>query len=245
MSRLFRIAIDGPAASGKSTTAKLLANRLGFTYIDSGAMFRAITLKCQQSNINPSDPLNQDQVAQIAKNSHIRFPSLGQIELDGHDVSHLIRTSNITRNINLVAANPQVRSALAEYQRAIANGQVPESISEGFKHKGQRVKGVVMDGRDIGTVILPDAELKVFIEADVWVRAQRRFEELKNRQGNSLKETLDDVKLDLEARDLADRTRKISPLKKAEDALVLDTSSLSIEKQVEIIQNWVYQRISQ
>ncbi|CEJ02875.1 Putative Cytidylate kinase [Rhizopus microsporus] len=195
-------------------------------------MFRAITLKCQQSNINPSDPLNQDQVAQIAKNSHIRFPSLGQIELDGHDVSHLIRTSNITRNINLVAANPQVRSALAEYQRAIANGQVPDSISEGFKHKGQRVKGVVMDGRDIGTVILPDAELKVFIEADVWVRAQRRFEELKNRQGNSLKETLDDVKLDLEARDLADRTRKISPLKKAEDALVLDTSSLSIEKQL-------------
>ncbi|KAG1435785.1 hypothetical protein G6F57_020961 [Rhizopus arrhizus] len=132
-------------------------------------MFRAITLKCQQSNINPSDPLNQDQVAQIAKNSHIRFPSLGQIELDGHDVSHLIRTSNITRNINLVAANPQVRSALAEYQRAIASGQVPESISEGFEHKGQRVKGVVMDGRDIGTVILPDAELKVFIEADVWL----------------------------------------------------------------------------
>lgn len=202
-------------------------------------------MKCQQNNINPSDPLNQDQVAQIAKNSHIRFPSLGQIELDGHDVSHLIRTSNITRNINLVAANPQVRSALAEYQRAIASGQVPESISEGFEHKGQRVKGVVMDGRDIGTVILPDAELKVFIEADVWVRAQRRFEELKNRQGNSLKETLDDVKLDLETRDLADRTRKISPLKKAEDALVLDTSNLSIEKQVGIIQNWVYQRISQ
>ncbi|CEG82478.1 Putative Cytidylate kinase [Rhizopus microsporus] len=245
MSRLFRIAIDGPAASGKSTTAKLLASRLGFTYIDSGAMFRAITLKCQQNNINPSDPLNQDQVAQIAKNSHICFPSLGQIELDGHDVSHLIRTSNITRNINLVAANPQVRSTLAEYQRAIASGQVPESISEGFEHKGQRVKGVVMDGRDIGTVILPDAELKVFIEADVWVRAQRRFEELKNRQGNSLTETLDDVKRDLEARDLADRTRKISPLKKAEDALVLDTSSLSIEKQVGIIQNWVYQRISQ
>lgn len=202
-------------------------------------------MKCQQNNINPIDPLNQDQVAQIAKDSHIRFPSLGQIELDGHDVSHLIRTSNITRNINLVAANPQVRSALAEYQRAIANGQVPESISEGFEHKGQRVKGVVMDGRDIGTVILPDAELKVFIEADVWVRAQRRFEELKNRQGNSLKETLNDVKLDLEARDLADRTRKISPLKKAEDALVLDTSNLSIEKQVGIIQNWVYQRISQ
>ncbi|PHZ07360.1 cytidylate kinase [Rhizopus microsporus ATCC 52813] len=230
MPRLFRIAIDGPAASGKSTTAKLLASRLGFTYIDSGAMFRAITLKCQQNNINPTDPLNQDQVAQIAKNSHICFPSLGQIELDGHNVSHLIRTSNITRNINLVAANPQVRSALAEYQRAIAS---------------QRIKGVVMDGRDIGTVILPDAELKVFIEADVWVRAQRRFEELKNRQGNSLKETLDDVKLDLEARDLADRTRNISPLKKAGDALVLDTSSLSIEKQVGIIQNWVYQRISQ
>ncbi|KAG1292544.1 hypothetical protein G6F61_006885 [Rhizopus arrhizus] len=243
MSRLFRIAIDGPAASGKSTTAKLLASKLGFTYIDSGAMFRAITLKCQENNINPSDPNNQSQVAEIAKNSHIRFPSIGQVELDGRDVSNLIRTSNITRNINLVATNPMVRAHLAQYQRAISSGQAPESISEGFEWHGKRVQGIVMDGRDIGTVILPDAELKVFIEADVWVRAQRRFDELKNRQGDLLKETLEDVKKDLDARDLADLTRTISPLKKADDAVVLDTSNLSIEMQVGKIENWVYERI--
>jgi cytidylate kinase len=100
-----------------------------------------------------------------------------------------------------------------------------------------------MDGRDIGTVILPDAELKVFIEADVWVRAQRRFDELKSRQGDLLKETLEDVKKDLDARDLADLTRTISPLKKADDAVVLDTSNLSIEMQVGKIENWVYERI--
>lgn len=100
-----------------------------------------------------------------------------------------------------------------------------------------------MDGRDIGTVILPDAELKVFIEADVWVRAQRRFDEMKKRQGDSLKETLEEVKADLDARDSADRTRKISPLKKADDAVILDTSNISIDRQVERIENWVYERL--
>ncbi|KAG1463241.1 hypothetical protein G6F56_005328 [Rhizopus delemar] len=225
------------------TTAKLLANKLNFTYIDSGAMFRAITLKCQENNINPSDPNSQDQVAEIAKSSKIRFPSIGQVELDGRDVSNLIRTSNITRNISLVASNPLVRGSLAQYQRSMSRGEISGSISKGFKRNNKQIQGIVMDGRDIGTVILPDAELKVFIEADVWVRAQRRFDEMKKRQGDSLKETLEEVKADLDARDSADRTRKISPLKKADDAVILDTSNISIDRQVERIENWVYERL--
>ncbi|KAI9276511.1 cytidylate kinase [Sporodiniella umbellata] len=243
MSHLFRVAIDGPAASGKSTTAKLLASKLKFTYIDSGAMFRAVTLKCQESNIDPLDPNCQDQVSEIARNSRISFPSIGKVELDGRDVSSLIRTSKITRNISLVAANPLVRHSLSQYQRSMARGEIPESISEGFEWNNKKVKGIVMDGRDIGTVILPDAELKVFIEADGWVRAQRRYDEMKKRQGDALKETLESVKTDLDARDLADRTRKISPLKKAKDSMVLNTSSITIDEQVKQIESWIYERL--
>ncbi|GAA5802843.1 cytidylate kinase [Helicostylum pulchrum] len=243
MSKLFRIAIDGPGASGKSTTAKQLAKKLGFGYIDSGAMFRAVTLKCQQNNIDPSDIANKDKVTEIANNAHIRFPALGQVELDGQNVSELIRTSSITRNISLVASNWAVRDILANQQRKMAKGEIPGAISTGFERHGKLVKGIVMDGRDIGTVILPDAELKVFIEADVRIRAQRRFDELKKREGDALTETVYDVERDLEARDLADYTRKIAPLLKAKDAITLNTSHLSIEEQVDAIEKMVFERV--
>ncbi|KAI9487882.1 MAG: cytidylate kinase [Benjaminiella poitrasii] len=243
MSRLFRIAIDGPAASGKSTTAKLLAEKLGFGYIDSGAMFRAVTLKCQLKNIDPNDISQQDKVTEIAKSCRIRFPALGKVELDGEDVSELIRTSNITRNISIIASNPAVRNILANQQRAMAKGDIEGIDSTGFEKEGKGViKGVVMDGRDIGTVILPDAELKVFIVADVEIRAKRRFDELKRRQGEALKDTLDIIKNDLEARDLADRTRKVAPLLQAKDAVLLDTSHLTIEQQAKAIEDMIYER---
>ncbi|KAI7907240.1 cytidylate kinase [Cokeromyces recurvatus] len=244
MSRLFRIAIDGPAASGKSTTAKLLAKKLGFSYIDSGAMFRAVTLKCQLENVNPNDISAHNKIVEIAKRCKIRFPSLGKVELDGQDVSELIRTSDITRNISLIASNPDVREVLANQQRAMAKGELPGAVSNGFEREGKGIiKGVVMDGRDIGTVILPNAELKVFIVADVHIRAKRRFDELKKRQGAALTDTLDQVEKDLEARDLADRTRKIAPLLQAKDAVMMDTSYLTIEEQVNAIENMVYERI--
>jgi cytidylate kinase len=199
-----------------------------------------ITLKCQQQNI---DLLDQDKVAALAKDTTIRFPQLGQVELDGKNVSDLIRTSNITKNISPVASNPKVRSILANQQRAMARGDIPGAGSVGF-HKDQKlIQGVIMDGRDIGTVILPDAELKVFIIADVRVRAERRFEELKKRQGDKLKETIQEVEDDLNARDLADRTRKVAPLKKADDAVELDTTHLTIEEQVASIEKMVYDRI--
>jgi cytidylate kinase len=181
-------------------------------------------------------------VKQIAQSAKINFPSLSQVELDGKDVSDLIRNSSITRNISHIASNTSVREILANQQRAMAKGDIPGANSTGFEHHGKVVKGVVMDGRDIGTVILPDAELKVFIEADVKIRAKRRFDELKNK-GSLGDDTLQDVEQDLEARDLADRTRKIAPLSKAKDAIVLDTSALTIEQQVEKIQDMVYERL--
>lgn len=182
-------------------------------------------------------------MTEIAQNAQIHFPTLGQVELDGTNVSELIRNSNITRNISLVASNSAVREILANQQRAMAKGELSGANSTGFKKDGKIIKGIVMDGRDIGTVILPDAELKVFIEADVRIRAQRRFDELKKRQGNKLSETIDDVERDLEARDLADRTRTIAPLKKAKDAVVLDTSHLTIEEQVDVIEKMVHERV--
>lgn len=144
-----------------------------------------------------------------------------------------------------MASNAAVREILANQQRLMAKGEIPGAISTGFEKHGKLVKGVVMDGRDIGTVILPDAELKVFIEADVRIRAQRRFEELKKRQGDALTETVEDVERDLEARDLADRTRKIAPLVKADDAVVLDTSHLSVEDQVAAIEKMVLERLDE
>ena len=181
-------------------------------------------------------------MTEIARQANIRFPSLDQVQLDGENVSELIRNSTITRNISLVASNAAVREILANQQRAMANGDIPGADSVGFEKDGKQIQGVVMDGRDIGTVILPNAQLKVFIEADVRIRAQRRFDELKKRQGNALNETLAQVEQDLEARDHADRTRKVGPLLQAKDAIVLDTSHLTIEQQVNAIEKMVRQR---
>ncbi|KAL0075023.1 cytidylate kinase [Phycomyces blakesleeanus] len=238
MSRLFRIAIDGPAASGKSTTAKLVARRLNFGYIDSGAMYRAVTLKCLENGIDPTQKNNDAKVAKLASEASIRFPRLGSVELDGRDVSSLIRSSEIVRAIAPVAANPSVRATLAQQQRDLASGATESGLSS-----ESQPKGVVMDGRDIGTVILPDAELKVYIIADARIRAQRRFDELMAKQGTAPGESVDDIARDLAARDLADQTRKISPLKKAEDAVVLDTSNCTIEEQVDSIERLVHSRM--
>ncbi|KAF7724960.1 hypothetical protein EC973_000541 [Apophysomyces ossiformis] len=271
VSRLFRIAIDGPAASGKSedkqrtyllktcctcldikekpttalgTTAKRLAKRLGFGYLDSGAMYRAVTLKCLEKGIDPNDPKTQDQVSAVAMTARIRFPALGKVELDGQDVSEAIRTSAIVRHIQPVAANPAVRQTLANQQRAMARGDEKEEEEEdawpGFVWQSKRVRGVVMDGRDIGTVILPDAELKVFVVADPFVRAQRRFAELQAKEPTI---TVEAIARDLVARDEADRTRLTSPLKKAEDAEELDTSHCTIDEQVESIEKMVHHRL--
>ncbi len=218
MTKKIKIAIDGPAASGKSTTARLLAKKLGYLYIDTGAMYRAATLAVLRAGINVND---KEAVAHCVKNSTIGLRiERGEQKtmLNGEDVSALIRTPEINRVISIVSSYPEVRKILIDQQRALA-----------------RDGGVVMDGRDIGTVVLPDAELKVFLVASLDERARRRQLELE-KQGIHL--SLNEIKDEIARRDKLDSERTMSPLRKAEDARELDTTRLTIEQQVEIIYRW-------
>ncbi|MBN2367115.1 MAG: (d)CMP kinase, partial [Calditrichaeota bacterium] len=159
-----KIAIDGPAASGKSTTARAVARELNYIYIDSGAMYRAVTLKALRKGVRMED---RDRVAELARETELKFKKNHQktiIYMDGEDVSEQIRTPEIDRNISPVAANPQVREILVQKQQEMG-----------------KMGGVVMDGRDIGTVVFPDAELKIFMKATVRERARRRLKELEQK----------------------------------------------------------------
>ncbi|KAF9925041.1 hypothetical protein FBU30_005120 [Linnemannia zychae] len=252
--RPFQIAIDGPAASGKSTTAKMVAQRLGFDYIDTGAFYRCVTLASLSKGLNPSDPSLAPQISALAQSSHIGLKTIfsstpsstptsnnnvsslptTKVFLDSRDVSSEIRTGTVSKFVSAVAAIGPVREAVLEKVRAIgaSDQQHPHSSKDGSSSS----PGLVMDGRDIGTVVLPNADLKVFLVADSRVRAERRLRELaknNSHQGEIL--DLDSVQKDLERRDELDRTRKVSPLRKAEDAVELDTSNLTIEGQVDAI----------
>ncbi|NOQ96757.1 MAG: (d)CMP kinase [Calditrichae bacterium] len=206
------IAIDGPAASGKSTTAREVARRLGYTYIDSGAMYRAVTLKALRENISVD---NGEKIAGMSKQLELQFgrnDSKTVIYMDGEDISEKIRTPQIDQNISPVAANPAVRLIMVQKQRAIGK--------EG---------GIVMDGRDIGTVVFPNADLKIFMQATVQERALRRKKE---QEQKGIKINLDKVVSDIEYRDQQDSTRNHGPLLKAEDAVEIDTTRLTVEQQI-------------
>ncbi|KAG0370452.1 hypothetical protein BGZ54_006228 [Gamsiella multidivaricata] len=251
--RPFQVAIDGPAASGKSTTAKMVAQRLGFDYIDTGAFYRCITLAALSKGIDPSNPANAEKISSIAEQSRIALQtvfvnvSMGntamlsgkaplpatRVILDSKDVSSEIRTGNVSRHVSTVAAIGKVREAVLQKVRAIGAREDLDQVSSAAASAG----GLVMDGRDIGTVVLPHADLKVFLVADSRVRAERRLQELirNGADTSALEMKVEDVQKDLERRDELDRTRDVSPLKKAEDAMELDTSDLTIEDQVDII----------
>ncbi len=206
------IAIDGPAASGKSTTAREVARRLGYTYIDSGAMYRAVTLKALRKNISVD---NGEKIASMAKQLELQFgrnDSKTVIYMDGEDISEKIRTPQIDQNISPVAANPAVRLIMVQKQRAIGK--------EG---------GIVMEGRDIGTVVFPNADLKIFMQATVQERALRRKKE---QEQKGIKINLDKVVSNIEYRDQQDSTRNHGPLLKAEDAVEIDTTRLTVEQQI-------------
>jgi len=216
--RKINIAIDGPAASGKSSTAKLVAKRLGFIYVDTGAMYRAATLAARKAGVNWKDP---QAIVEVVEQSHIELKRIDGTQhtfLDGEDVSRAIRQPVIDKHVSDVASNGRVRALLVARQREMA--------SDG---------GVVMDGRDIGTVVLPDAELKVFMVASIGARAQRRIRELK-AHGEVV--DADAIKKEIRRRDEADQNRNDGPLKKADDARVLDNSNLTVEEQVEQIVRW-------
>lgn len=206
-----QIAIDGPAGAGKSTIAKKLAKTLNITYIDTGAMYRALTYKALMNHI---DVNNEKEIIKLAKESHINF-SQENIYLDHQVVNEEIRNIEVTNNVSYVAKIPEVRKILVDLQRKIARGQ-----------------DVVMDGRDIGTHVLPNASVKIFLTASVEERSYRRYLELKNK---GIYVELEDIKKDIINRDRMDSERESAPLIKAEDAIVIDTTGLSIDDVVKKI----------
>ncbi|PGM58918.1 (d)CMP kinase [Bacillus sp. AFS053548] len=209
MSKKISIAIDGPAAAGKSTVAKIVAKKLGYVYIDTGAMYRALTFKAIQNNL---DVNNEMDLSNLLSNITIKLiPEEGtqKVFIDDVDVSEPIRTPEVTRNVSFVAKHSLVREKMVDLQREYAvNG------------------GVVMDGRDIGTHVLVGAEVKIFMIASVDERAQRRhIENVKN----GFESDLEQLKIEIATRDRIDSEREVSPLKKAEDAISLDTTSKNID----------------
>lgn len=209
---MFNIAIDGPSASGKSTIAKRLASKLGFTHIDTGAMYRAIAFLCLKNKISLDDEL---LCTEIAENADIELNSSGEIFLNSLNVTQAIRSERVSWGASKVSQFKGVRDRLVEIQREIASK-----------------KGFVMDGRDITSVVLPDAELKIFQTADVSIRAKRRFDQL--IQAGQVVE-YDDIYEDLIKRDEQDTNRTESPLIKVDDAIEMDTSYLDIDESVALI----------
>lgn len=208
---MIRIAIDGPGGAGKSTIAKLVGDKLGLEYIDTGAMYRAVGLKLNREGIKTDDLIS---ISNILEETSIDFVN-GKIILDGDDVSDIIRTQEISKLASIYSQIPEVRSKLVDIQRKIAAG-----------------KSVIMDGRDIGTNVLTDAELKIFLTADSMVRARRRYEELRSK---GVKANLDDIHEEIKDRDYKDMNRKLNPLVQAEDAVMLDTSDMTIDEVVNTI----------
>lgn len=219
MDKRISIAIDGPAAAGKSTVAKVVAKKLSYVYIDTGAMYRTLTYAALEQKV---DIENEEQLMEVVKNVNIEFQqgeNTQLVFLNGQDVSEVIRTPDVTNRVSIVAKHRLVREEMVRRQQELAE-------------KG----GVVMDGRDIGTHVLPDAEVKIFMLASVEERAERRHLENMNKGFDS---NLEQLKEEIAQRDKLDSEREVSPLKKADDALELDTTSLSIEEVVQKIMSIV------
>lgn len=209
---LYQIAIDGPAASGKSTAAKAVAKKLGFLYVDTGAMYRAFTLLMLEKGL---DPKSREDAKSLLGTFTMKEDRDGHIYLNGKDVTQRVRDHDVSASVSFACAHLEVREHLVSLQQQMA-----------------KEESVVMDGRDIGTVVLPFATLKVYQIASVEARAKRRYLEEKNK-GREV--SLEEIKKDLERRDYIDSHRENSPLKKAPDAIELDTSDMTIEEEVNAI----------
>ena len=215
--KLITIAIDGFSSSGKSTMAKVLAKNIGYAYIDTGAMYRAVTLYCIDNGLIDSDNVNTAQLEKKINDIAISFsvdPETGAsvTMLNGKNVEKEIRDMRVSGKVSVVAAIPFVRRALVKQQQQMGDS-----------------KGIVMDGRDIGTVVFPNAEMKVYVDASPETRAQRRFDELKAKGDASI--TYEEVLENVKYRDHLDQTREESPLRKAEDAIALDNSHMTPDEQ--------------
>ena len=213
MSNHIIVAIDGYSSCGKSTLAKALAKKLNFVYVDSGAMYRAVALYFLRNNI---DLHNHEQIAEALKNIHLNFQSRdyeSHITLNGEEVSAEIRQMPVTESVSAVSAIREVRKEMVKQQQRMG-----------------RSKSIVMDGRDIGTAVFPDAPVKIFMTADPLVRAERRYKELHPKNPDL---TLEDVFESLAHRDYQDTTREESPLVRASDAIILDNTNLTPEQQLQ------------
>lgn len=206
------VAIDGPAAAGKSTVAKMVAKKIGATYIDTGAMYRAVTYFALSQNIDPKD---ESAVVSLLPKLKLDIKEGERIFLNGTDVTKQIRSIEVNDNVSYVASYKDIRLALVDIQRKMS-----ESIS------------VVMDGRDIGTYVLPNADIKIFQVASVGTRALRRYKE---NISKGIQCELEDIEIGLKKRDHIDSTRTFAPLKPADDSIVLDTSNLSIKEAVDAV----------
>lgn len=213
------IAIDGPSAAGKSTIAKILAKELGYAHLDTGAMYRCVGYFALKNKV---DMESETALARMMKKMKIQFDASGNVYINGEDVSQAIRENNISMLASKVSAFPAVRAHLVKLQQEIAKD-----------------KGYIMDGRDIGTVVLPDAEIKIYMVASVEARAKRRYKEYVEKK---MAADYDVIYKDIEQRDYQDMNRKTSPLRKAKDAVELDTSHMTIEEVVAAIQSLIQEK---
>ena len=224
MHKKITIAIDGYSSCGKSTFAKAIAKELGYIYIDSGAMYRAVTLYCMRREFVNDENLETEKILSELKDIHIEFvynPDIEEYEtyLNSENVEKEIRGIEVSGYVSRISQIAEVRMRMVELQRQIGV-----------------FKGIVMDGRDIGTVVFPDADLKIFMTASVDVRAKRRFDEM---QGKGINLDFEEIRKNIIARDITDENRDISPLRRADDAIVLDNTRMSVSEQMK----WVLEII--
>ena len=211
----YNVAIDGPAGAGKSTIAKLVAKEKGYIYVDTGAMYRGLAIHFLKKGVDPED---KKAVAEACNDAEVTIGyenGIQQIYLNGENVTGMLRTEEVGNMASKTSAIPEVRNKLLDLQRSLA-----------------KEKDVIMDGRDIGTNILPDADVKIYLTASVETRAKRRFDELKEKGEDC---SLEEISKDIRERDERDMTREIAPLRKAEDAVLVDSSNMTIPEVVDAI----------
>ncbi|MFH0841974.1 MAG: (d)CMP kinase [Bacteroidota bacterium] len=229
MKKKLIIAIDGYSSCGKSTFAKAIAKELNYIYIDSGAMYRAVTLYCLRRKLVAAGIIDEQSITGELKDIHIEFvynPDISEYEtfLNSENVEREIRGIEVSAHVSRVSQIPEVRSRMVEMQRQIGV-----------------FKGIVMDGRDIGTVVFPDADLKIFMTASVDIRAQRRYDELKTK---GLNIDFEEIRKNIIARDITDENRDISPLRRADNAAILDNSRMSVGEQMDWVMRIIEDKIN-
>ena len=228
MTKKITIAVDGFSSCGKSTMSKELAKRLGYVYVDTGAMYRGVTLYCLRNNLILNNIVDEQALGKEINNIAISFgideDGAQYLTLNGENVEKEIRGMEVSSKVSLVAAVPLVREAMVDLQRKMGED-----------------KGIVMDGRDIGTTVFPNAELKIFVTASSQIRAQRRLDEMRSKGNNQV--SFEEILQNVEELDRIDQTRAVSPLRKADDAIVLDNSNMTIAEQNEWLINEVNKKL--